>query len=334
MADVFSKHRHFENGQQVDLGKYVNVVRRDPTPPPRDEDFGVFHFRVFGGASGADHYENRWLTGMTVEWSAGNTGEFRLDRLDLRQVNFANIASVSLTGDEIRGDQLNLDPPYPPFGGESPSFYQDLGEIHRLLSVNNGEAVVKFLAPPNFLDEWHKRKASTIGQAPQRSNNGDDNLRTPPYPNNAPPKSPGRIADAANSGPIVGAWHGGKSENDPVHGGYYNVAFSFTFAGNGEYTETVFMGAMQIMHAHGTYSLSPTRVPRDPTITHLLTFAPDQCEFASSEAAQIVALMALPANQNKNEYVGFAPLAGEGQMTLEDPVLGSAAAGFGLKRGQ
>ena len=93
------------------------------------------------------------------------------------------------------------------------------------------------------------------------------------------------------------------------------------------------MGAMQIMYTHGIYSLSPNRVPRNPTITHLLTFAPDQCEFTSSQAAQIVALTVLPTNQNKNEYVGFAPLAGGGQMTLEDPVLGSAAAEFGLERG-
>jgi hypothetical protein len=137
----------------------------------------------------------------------------------------------------------------------------------------------------------------------------------------------GRAANAANSAPIVGVWRGAKNENN------YSVAFSFAFAGTGEYLETVYMGGLEIMNAHGTYTLSPTRVQDDQFITHLLTLAPDQCEFASSQAALIVGFMALPANQNKNEYVGFADLAGGGQMTLEDPVLRSGA-GFGLQRSQ
>ena len=138
----------------------------------------------------------------------------------------------------------------------------------------------------------------------------------------------GAIANAMNNAPIVGYWTGGKSENNPVYGGYINMDFAFAFSANGEYSETVSLGGSAILTATGSYALTPITVARNPTISHAITFAPVQCAAASQMAESVVSYMALPACRQLVKYADFS----FGQLTVEDPDMGSAAAGFGLKR--
>jgi hypothetical protein len=112
----------------------------------------------------------------------------------------------------------------------------------------------------------------------------------------------------AGRGGIVGRWQGGKTENDPIHGGYLNLSFVFEFGPDGSYREAAYMGNSQVMFATGIYQAGGG----------VIQFLPQSCQFASQELAQAVRYFPIPTDVNTRASISFSPLAGGGQLSLQD----------------
>lgn len=117
------------------------------------------------------------------------------------------------------------------------------------------------------------------------------------------------IGTALNAAsPVVGAWQGGKTENNPFGAGYLNLSFRFNFFADGSYQEAAYMGSSQVMFAQGKYQ----------SFGGSIVFLPQQCVFSSPELGSIVKLFPIPTDANTQEAVSYSPLAGGGQLSLKD----------------
>lgn len=124
-----------------------------------------------------------------------------------------------------------------------------------------------------------------------------------------------------SGGSVVGGWRGAKTENDPIHGGYLNLAFAFVFTADGQYQEAAYMGSRQVMYATGTYQQSGS----------VLSFNPQQCNFASEDLAQVVRFFPIPVDTPAQDSISFSPIQGGPLMSLKDSASGED---WGLKPAQ
>ncbi len=139
-------------------------------------------------------------------------------------------------------------------------------------------------------------------------------------------------AAPVNDSQLAGVWQGGKTENDPYHGGYLNLTFRFVFS-DGQYQETAYSGSTAVMEASGAYSLRPASNPRDPSFKNTIDFSPEKCSFSSDDAKRIVAPFPIPMDRAAQFYISLSPLAGGGQLTLQTTGAGPSDS-WGLKRGR
>ena len=136
-------------------------------------------------------------------------------------------------------------------------------------------------------------------------------------------------AASADGGAIIGQWRGAKTENDPLHGGYLNIDFAFSFTADGRYQEAAYMGSRQVMFAQGTYELAPGHTAEDPSFTNVLAFHPMECQFAGNDFAQIVKFFPIPNEQNAQMYVGFS--SGGSYVTLKELSMGRMGESWGMR---
>lgn len=123
------------------------------------------------------------------------------------------------------------------------------------------------------------------------------------------------------SSSVAGTWRGGKTENDPIHGGYINLSFTFAFGPDGSYQEEAYMGGRKVMTATGTYAQTGNR----------LAFRPEQCSFSSPDLGEVVKFFPIPTDSPAENTISFSPLGGGVQMSLKDSASGED---WGLKPAQ
>ena len=133
----------------------------------------------------------------------------------------------------------------------------------------------------------------------------------------------GGTGDVVSMEAIAGEWRGGKTQNDPVHGGFLNLEFRFIFAKDGTYQETASMSGQQVMVANGTYTIGGARKQGDQSVTNRLSFTPTECHFASDGVAEAVKLFPIPKERALAVYLGLGGAESGGHMTLEDMSQGS-----------
>lgn len=126
--------------------------------------------------------------------------------------------------------------------------------------------------------------------------------------------SDGGVTSAA----LAGAWSGGKTQNDLVHGGFLVMEFRFNFMSNGTYQETATMAGRQVMTAAGIYTIARARKPDDRSMTNRLEFVPTECRFASEALEETVKLFPIPKDRVLSVYIGLGSAEGGSHMTLED----------------
>lgn len=120
------------------------------------------------------------------------------------------------------------------------------------------------------------------------------------------------------SATLAGTWSGGKTQNDPVHGGFLVMEFRFSFMSNGTYQETATMAGRQVMTAAGTYTVARARKQDDRSMTNRLEFMPTECRFASEALEETVKLFPIPKDRVLSVYIGLGSAEGGSHMTLED----------------
>lgn len=129
------------------------------------------------------------------------------------------------------------------------------------------------------------------------------------------------LGNAFTGGSIQGSWQGGKTERDPIHGGYLNLSFGFQFSADGTYQEVALVGSMRVMTASGTYSQVGNR----------LTFMPTECAFTRPEYDQIVRLFPIPTDSAVSDTVSFSRLGNGVMASIKD---GASGEDWGIKTGQ
>ncbi len=130
---------------------------------------------------------------------------------------------------------------------------------------------------------------------------------------------------------FVGTWSGTRTERNPITGRAFTINFEVEFRGDGTYTERAGFGRATILQVEGRFSARRAAKPGDPSVTHILSLAPENIVHSpSSEELNALQVADLPNVERTEQYAFFYNLAPRGALTLQDTRPGAET--WGLHR--